>query len=593
MCNGIYIKANGELPCWCDVGEKLILRTLNETKLANGEERDLFSFPELQHIRNSFLSGTIPYPEYCPRCAVYGHGVATSATPTTIQVLHVEPSFFCNLACPQCLPPKRRREFATPPYNMSPEFYHNVLRQLKQEGILAIRFIHFEGRGDPMMNNKLGQMLAITRKFYPTAFTTVTTNGNFPYRPWMLDGHLNSLRISADGVTQEAYAQYRKGGKLETVIALIRDIRNHEPAVNRSLSIAWKYILFEWNDSDEEIRAMGQLAKELKVNLQFCLTHSPGKSLRFIDSKTLNTALRTLAPNAVPEMTFQLKSNASIPIRINSTIHTIHNQSQKFLRLLGGLIPKSAKPTAPSPLAGEGRDGGEVTLNTNDEDIGAVIAQQVEALLLRVLEQCNAGKISESTHLINQALALDPGFNSDALFSGTDPVKDNIEMLIANIHYPSTASLLANIQVAKADFYNAGRLFAKYLELAPNAEDATTIQAAIIKYRAQALYSEALAAYRSGNSQVGGELLNTALSYDPGLSKEQLQQSQDTVQENISLLIDTIHYPGTASLLANIQMARGDFLSATQLFKRYLELAPQAVDAPAIQNLLNKYAKQQ
>lgn len=582
MCNGLYIKANGELPCWCDVGEKLILRTLDAMKLANGEEQDLFYFSALQHIRQSFWFGNVPYPDYCSRCAVYGHGLVELAPPTTIEVLHIEPSFFCNLACPQCLPPKQRRNFTTPPYNMSPEFYHNILKQLQREGVKSIRSVHFEGRGDPMMNNKLNHILAITKELYPKAFATITTNGNFPYRPWMIEGYIDSLRISADGVTQEAYVQYRKNGQLDRVIALIRDIRNHEKTLNRKLSIIWKYILFEWNDSDQDIRNMGQLAKQLNVDLQFCLTHSPGKSLRFKNAETLNQALRTLAPNAVSETTFQLKSINLARAKIGLAVRTLQDKLQPFLRPLTVLIPKTIQPIQHKQL----NHALLLESTVNNAAMSIVIAQQVETLLSNALQFYRAGQFNEFQSYLIQALELDPGFKRTVLDNLHDTIQDSIDILVTKIRYPSTASLLANIQVSRGDFFNAGRLFERYLELAPHAEDATIIQNVIMKYKGYGLYNNALVAYRNGQNVMGNELLSAALSYDPGVPKEQLHGLKEPVKESINLLLETIHNPGTASLLANIQMFKGDFLNAAKLFNRYLELAPTAVDAKEIQDLI-------
>ena len=70
MCDSLYVKANGEMPCWDDVGESKILRQLDESNVRERKERDLFSFRELVHIRRSFREGRLPYPGTCERCAV-------------------------------------------------------------------------------------------------------------------------------------------------------------------------------------------------------------------------------------------------------------------------------------------------------------------------------------------------------------------------------------------------------------------------------------------------------------------------------------------------------------------------------------------
>lgn len=113
MCDSLYVKANGELPCWDDVGEELILGTVNESD-------SLFHSPALVEIRKAFLEGRDPHPEVCSRCAVRGHGIAASLHPRTLRVLHIEPCYLCQLACPQCIAPKLRLQLKGPPYYMSP-----------------------------------------------------------------------------------------------------------------------------------------------------------------------------------------------------------------------------------------------------------------------------------------------------------------------------------------------------------------------------------------------------------------------------------------------------------------------------------------
>jgi len=62
MCNSLYVKANGEVPCWEDVGEDLIFRTLQTEALGQRKERNIFHSPDFLRIRRSFMEGRYPYP---------------------------------------------------------------------------------------------------------------------------------------------------------------------------------------------------------------------------------------------------------------------------------------------------------------------------------------------------------------------------------------------------------------------------------------------------------------------------------------------------------------------------------------------------
>jgi hypothetical protein len=70
MCHSLLIRANGEIPCWDDVGEKLMLRSLDEKALRNGQEPPIFYGVELSRIWQEFLCGRDPNPELCHSCAM-------------------------------------------------------------------------------------------------------------------------------------------------------------------------------------------------------------------------------------------------------------------------------------------------------------------------------------------------------------------------------------------------------------------------------------------------------------------------------------------------------------------------------------------
>jgi len=312
MCDSLYVKANGELPCWDDVGESRILRRLELPSLMNGSERELFSHSELIHIRRSFMNHRVPFPEMCDTCAVRNHGPSRLAIqPRSMRILHIEPSYLCHLSCPQCIPAAIRKDLTTPPYNMPVAAFESLLQQLLEEGVRDIEIVHFEGRGDPLMNPQLDKMVRMTRELYPGAETMITTHGSYPFKPWLVETGLDRLRVSVDGAFSENYKKYRVGGDLNVVLKFLESLRDERRRRGSSLKVYWKYILFEWNDSDEEIRHASKLATQLDVFLLFVLTHSPGRSKRFSSQTELQRALERLAPEAGTETTFQLRESSS------------------------------------------------------------------------------------------------------------------------------------------------------------------------------------------------------------------------------------------------------------------------------------------
>jgi molybdenum cofactor biosynthesis enzyme MoaA len=432
MCDSLYVKANGELPCWDDVGEALILRTVDEQALLLQQETALFDFSGLVEIRQAFLAGQNPHPHLCSDCAVRGHGLVNSLNPKTMRVLHIEPSYLCQLACPQCIDPRDRRRLKKPPYNMSLAFYEGLLQQLHREGVSLIRLVHFEGRGEPLLNKDLGRMIHCTREYYPNAFTKVTSHGNFPFQPWMLESGLDLLRLSVDGAFEDSYLKYRVGGNLGKVFELMRTIRDQRRHFDSRLRVEWKYLLFEWNDNDEEISTAARLADELEVDLRFCLTHSPGKSSRFRSVEALKETLATLAPRATLALTFQLKAAS------------------------------------------------------NDADIGHLIAEHSEALLLSALRHFRVGETSAGQANLIEALTFDPGLPATELSAGNEsPLKTHLQRIRSAAKYPCTLSALANIALVFKDWMAAEQLFQGYLDLAPQAPDRHKVEQKLLELQAR------------------------------------------------------------------------------------------------------------
>lgn len=328
MSNSLYVKANGDMPCWDDAGEELTLRAIDEAELRSGKGESLFNSEALKHIRSSFLAGTDPHPDFCSRCAVRGQGRTTDVERTSMRILHIEPCYLCQLACPLCFTPKERLGLKGAPYYMDFSFYEALLRRLRSEGVRDIQVVHFEGRGDPLLNRELGEMVRLTKELYPRSFVQITTHGNYKFKPWMLDAGVDLLRLSVDGAFQESYETYRVNGQLDKVLGLMRDLRDARATIPSSTRVVWKYILFEWNDSDREIREAARLAAEMGVDLSFCLTHTPGRSQRFATDEALVEALRLLAPSAKTERTYPMRPPKQAPTFFTRVV----NKSRRVAR---------------------------------------------------------------------------------------------------------------------------------------------------------------------------------------------------------------------------------------------------------------------
>jgi molybdenum cofactor biosynthesis enzyme MoaA len=426
MCHSLYIRANGEIPCWDDVGEKLTLRTLDEQALHNSQEPPIFYGVELTNIRQSFISGRDPFPDFCQHCAMCGfNSIEPALRPRTMEVLHLEASYLCHLSCPQCIPASDRKSLRTPPYHLRLELLDGLFRHLNREGIDRIGFILFEGRGDPLLNTQLDKLIESARNYYPNSLIGLTTHGSYPYMPWIVQSGLNVLRVSIDGATAGSYSKYRVGGNFELVKEFLRCLRDDRARTRSTLRVEWKYILFEWNDSPGEMQLAAELAEELQVHLAFVRTHSPGHSKRFTTDLDLQKYIRQFLPDGTMENTFPLKSTHK-----SDVLHT-------------------------------------------------VIAEHVAALLSLAIERFRAGDEMEAHRRLAEALGRDPGIaiSSFARAAIDETIRSHLPDILAHANFPSTLSWLAALSREMGDGITSDALLSRYLELAPNSPDRAHILA--------------------------------------------------------------------------------------------------------------------
>jgi hypothetical protein len=507
MCHSLYVKANGEMPCWDDTGETLTLRVLDETALGENRESPIFHGAELHHIREAFLDGRVPHPGVCESCAVRGHGAAIdlSARPRVLEVLHLEASYSCA------------------PYHMRAAFLEGLLRELREEGVEDVRFIHFEGRGDPLANSRLCELVELSKSYFPASIVGATTHGSYPYMPWIVDSKLDLLRVSIDGATPESYSKYRVGGDFDRVMTFLARLRDDRIRARSPLRVEWKYILFEWNDSNDEIERAARLAEDLQVHLTFVRTHTPGRSKRFQSDSELRENLLRLAPDSGIEPTFPLKSP--------------------------------------------------------QHSAGAVVAEHVTALLSLALQRLRLRDEQHAIHLLVEALKHDPGI---AVLREATTVGGIIECnsgwILENARFPSTLTSLAALSREAGKPAAAEAFLLRYLELAPDAPDRQQILCdrfarAAVRYADRREFHHAhRALWLALRSAFGvdlpfGEVDNPTLLF-------------------MERLLRTECPPALVSAFAMVARSEAQFWTASTLFRRYLELSPEAWNRQTVEEIL-------
>jgi wyosine [tRNA(Phe)-imidazoG37] synthetase (radical SAM superfamily) len=206
-----------------------------------------------------------------------------------IAEIQLEPSFPCNLKCPGCLHGINKNPLDTepPPYIFPYEWFQRMINSILYNDVKLNR-IAFVGRGEPTLNHRLPDMIEYARSSIPNLIISMDTNSNSQFKPEYLK--MNWINCSIDGSDQDSYSEYRKNGRLDKAIEFMKTGSALKRATNSSCIIRWKYILFNTNDSNEQLRLAQEIAKQSNIDeLHFVLTHCGSQDGKISPSSRFNT----------------------------------------------------------------------------------------------------------------------------------------------------------------------------------------------------------------------------------------------------------------------------------------------------------------
>jgi radical SAM protein with 4Fe4S-binding SPASM domain len=174
--------------------------------------------------------------------------------------LSIEPTTACNLRCPEC--PSGLRSFSRPTGMLSKDIYQKIIDELHPN--LVYLTLYFQG--EPYLHPDFHDLVsyASIRNIY----TSTSTNAHFLDKETARDtvrSGLDRLIISIDGATQETYAAYRKGGKLEKVISGTKNIVE----AKQELKSSTPHLIFQFlvvKPNEHQIHAVRELAKKVGID---------------------------------------------------------------------------------------------------------------------------------------------------------------------------------------------------------------------------------------------------------------------------------------------------------------------------------------
>jgi radical SAM protein with 4Fe4S-binding SPASM domain len=147
---------------------------------------------------------------YAYRLSKYHKKVQMKGLP---MAMSIEPTTACNLRCPEC--PSGLRAFSRPTGFMEESLFQNIILQAEPHLV----YLTFYFQGEPFLHPRFLNMVSYARS--KNIFTATSTNAHYlspEIAEKVVKSGLNRIIVSMDGISQEVYASYRIGGKVNTVM---------------------------------------------------------------------------------------------------------------------------------------------------------------------------------------------------------------------------------------------------------------------------------------------------------------------------------------------------------------------------------------
>ena len=189
------------------------------------------------------------------------------------------------------------------------DLFRNVVDEAGP-GLVRIDFFNY---GEAFLHKRAIEMCEYIKRRFPHIYLYTSTNGLMfteESARRLVHSGIDEVTFSIDGASQDTYVQYRQRGKFDVAIRNLRAMADEKRKARRDVPhLNWRYILFKWNDSDEEMNRARELATEIGVDrLSWEITDHPKSafSRRFVPGTPDFEAIRneiwdmTGLGNAIP-----------------------------------------------------------------------------------------------------------------------------------------------------------------------------------------------------------------------------------------------------------------------------------------------------
>ena len=292
----LVLACDGRVVCGC--ADPYAQRPLGDTRTQSIAE--IWAGAPIRALRGDLNTGG---SHFCGDCALkepLADDVAPDARPIDAGALpsrlFIECTAACNISCfDACCAPEtgitRTRQAGMLDFDL-------FTRVVDETGASLVR-IDFFNYGETFLHKRAVEMCEYIKRQFPHIYLYTSTNGlalSEEQARRLVHSGIDEVTFSLDGAFQDSYARYRQRGTLDVALRTLRAMTDEKHRTGRDLPfINWRYILFRWNDSAEEMDHARALAEEIGVDrLAWEITDHPESafSRRFAPGTPDNTVIR-------------------------------------------------------------------------------------------------------------------------------------------------------------------------------------------------------------------------------------------------------------------------------------------------------------
>jgi MoaA/NifB/PqqE/SkfB family radical SAM enzyme len=292
----LVMLCDGRIVCGC--ADPYAKRVLGDARTTTIE--DIWRAPVIRELRQDLNHGS---SEFCGDCSLklpLGAGEKPPVRPLEAgrhpRRMFIECTAACNISCFQaCCAPETGIARTRQAGMLDVDLFKKVI----DEAAPSLARIDFFNYGEAFLHKRAVEMCEYVKSRYPHVYLYTSTNGTALTEDQarrLVHSGIDEVTFSIDGARPESYARYRQRGKFDVAMRNLRAMVDEKRRAGRDLPcLNWRYILFTWNDSDEEMAEARQLAAEIGVDrLCWEITDHPEEafSRRYVPGSPAYDAIR-------------------------------------------------------------------------------------------------------------------------------------------------------------------------------------------------------------------------------------------------------------------------------------------------------------